>query len=106
MTSSSPVATRTSRSVPPRSSSQIIEAIRTRPEKTFYLQSKKPACFEPFLKLLPKNVILVTTLETNRDEGYDKFSKAPPPSERYQQFKALRLPQEDCDHRAGDGFRC
>ena len=54
---------------------QIIEAIRTRPEKTYYLQSKKPACFEPFLKLLPKNVILLTTLETNRDEGYKKVSK-------------------------------
>jgi uncharacterized Fe-S cluster-containing radical SAM superfamily protein len=73
---------------------RIIDAISTKPDRTFYLQSKKSACFKPFLKLLPKNVILVTTLETNRDEGYDKFSKAPPPSERYQQFRDLDYPRK------------
>lgn len=59
------------------------------PDKTYYLQSKRPACFEPFLTELPPNVILLTTLETNRDTGYEKVSKAPPPSVRYRQFRAL-----------------
>jgi hypothetical protein len=39
-------------------------------------------------------VILLTTLETNRDEGYGDISKAPPPSERYRQFKALKYPRK------------
>jgi len=39
-------------------------------DKTYYYQSKQPAYFEPFLPELPTNVILLTTLETNRDDGY------------------------------------
>ena len=57
--------------------------------KTHYFQSKKPSYFAPFLADFPENVILLTTLETNRDSGYRAVSKAPPPSERYRQFKAL-----------------
>jgi uncharacterized Fe-S cluster-containing radical SAM superfamily protein len=71
---------------------QIIEAIRSNKRKgqTFYLQSKEPACLEPVLGLLPENVVLVTTLETNRDEGYDRISKAPAPSVRFEQFLNLK----------------
>ena len=64
------------------------------PQKIYYLQSKRPAYFEPFLGSLPGNVILLTTLETNRDQGYREISKAPLPSERYQQFKALKYPRK------------
>lgn len=64
------------------------------PGKIFYFQSKKPSYFAPFLTEFPDNVILVTTLETNRDAGYKAVSKAPPPSERYQQFKALKYPHK------------
>ena len=39
-------------------------------------------------------MILVTTLETNRDEGYGAVSKAPPPSKRYAQFKKLEWPRK------------
>ncbi|HBC89258.1 MAG TPA: hypothetical protein DCZ94_20145 [Lentisphaeria bacterium] len=79
---------------------QIIGAIngynRKRPssDKTFFMQSKQPSCLEPFLKLLPTNVILLTTLETNRDAGYNQVSKAPVPSERYRQFLALEYPRK------------
>ena len=59
-----------------------------------YFQSKKPSCFAPFLADFPENVILLTTLETNRDEGYRAFSKAPLPSERYRQFKSLDYPRK------------
>jgi hypothetical protein len=62
--------------------------------KTYFLQSKRPACFEPFLADLPDNVILLTTLETNRDDGYEAISKAPPPSVRYAQFRALKYPRK------------
>lgn len=79
---------------------QIIDAIndynRKHPfaDKTFYMQSKSPSCLEPFLGKLPKNVIILTTLETNRDNGYDKISKAPVPSERYRQLLALKYPRK------------
>ena len=76
---------------------QIINRIKKhneRTNKTFYLQSKEPSCLEPFLSLLPKNVVLLTTLETNRDKGYDKISKAPVPSKRYRQFLALKYPRK------------
>ncbi|MFC1596747.1 hypothetical protein ACFL5Q_02265 [Planctomycetota bacterium] len=78
---------------------KIIERIkqnsrRSRRLKTFYFQSKRPKYFEPFLSEFPDNVVLLTTLETNRDKGYRKISKAPPPSARYQQFKALDYPRK------------
>ena len=74
---------------------RIIQAIKDKGgNQTFYLQSKEPKCFKPFLKMLPKNVILVTTLETNRDKGYRKISKAPRPSKRFKQFKALKYPRK------------
>jgi len=78
---------------PPEFVYEILNAIekhnRRCAYKAYYLQSKRPECLAPFLNRLPPNVILVTTLETNRDEGYEKISKAPLPSVRYQQFKEL-----------------
>jgi len=72
---------------------KIIGVIRKhnikRPDKTYYFQSKRPEYFQWFLEHFPENVILLTTLETNRDAGYDKISKAPVPSDRYQQFLSL-----------------
>jgi uncharacterized Fe-S cluster-containing radical SAM superfamily protein len=73
---------------------RIVEHNRLVPKKTYYLQSKKPAYLASFVNDLPENVILLTTLETNRDAGYDKISKAPVPSVRYEQFKALRYPRK------------
>jgi hypothetical protein len=82
---------------PPSFTRKIIEAVvqyKSKKEKTFYFQSKRPEYFEQFLPLFPKNVILLTTLETNRDAGYEAVSKAPPPSERYRQFKKLEYPRK------------
>ena len=73
---------------------RVTEHSRRAPHKTFFFQSKQPAYFEPFLSLLPASAILLTTLETNRDKDYDKISQAPPPSERYRQFKALDYPRK------------
>lgn len=64
------------------------------PHKRYYFQSKQPEYLEQFLDDFPSNVILVTTLETNRDAGYEEVSRAPGPSERYQQFKDLDWPQK------------
>jgi protein gp37 len=73
---------------------RIKQHSKRRSKKTFYFQSKKPSYFAPFLTEFPENVILVTTLETNRDAGYEDICKAPPPSERYRQFEALKYPRK------------
>lgn len=76
---------------------KIIEAIRNNKRKgqTFYIQSKDPACLKPVLKHLPENkVVLLTTLETNRDKGYKRISKAPLPSVRYKRFLKLDYPRK------------
>ena len=76
----------------------IIQAIkdhnRRKPSKTYYFQSKRPECFESFLNLFRENVIILTTLETNRDDGYENISKAPKPSGRYKQFLKLNYPRK------------
>ncbi|MCJ7813110.1 hypothetical protein MUP95_07330, partial [bacterium] len=77
---------------------KIIQSIKEHnkrcPYKTIYFQSKRPEYFQPFSTQFPDNVILLTTLETNRDSGYRKVSKAPLPSERYRQFLNLRYPRK------------
>jgi protein gp37 len=76
---------------------KIIERIKQHnercPHKTYYFQSKRPSYFVPFLTEFPHNVILLTTLETNRDDNYSAISRAPVPSERYRQFRALEYPR-------------
>ena len=62
----------------------IIDRIRRERKKTFLIQSKNPKTFNR--AVFPKNVILGTTLETNRDELCEKVSKAPKPSQRYKDF--------------------
>ncbi|MFZ4439201.1 MAG: hypothetical protein ACOYOS_12285 [Syntrophales bacterium] len=77
---------------------RIINAVRHHnvrcPDKTYFFQSKKPEYFEQFLSEFPENVILLTTLETNRDEGYGKIAEAPLPSDRYRQLLNLDYPRK------------
>jgi len=77
---------------------RIIDAVKIHnrrcPDKTYFFQSKKPSYFEPFLKEFPGNVILLTTLETNRDEGYREIAKAPLPTDRYRQLLELNYPRK------------
>jgi len=67
---------------------EIIARIRREPDKTFLIQSKNPKTFNRVS--FPDNVILGTTLETNRDDLYDGISKAPKPSCRYQDFLEVK----------------
>ncbi len=82
----------------PAFAAEIIAAVRRKnarcPDKTYYFQSKAPACFAEVLHTLPGNAVVLTTLETNRDKDYDRYSKAPPPSERYEQFRGLDYPRK------------
>jgi hypothetical protein len=83
---------------PPEYTFKIIERIREHnrrcPHKIYYFQSKDPRYFEQFLDYFPYNVVLLTTLETNRDQGYDKISKAPKPSIRFKRFLRLNYPRK------------
>ncbi len=69
---------------------KIIQRIRQESGKTFLLQTKNPAMLDGFV--FPKNVVLGTTIETNRDRGYSLFSKAPLPSQRYKDFLRVSHP--------------
>jgi uncharacterized protein YeaO (DUF488 family)/Uri superfamily endonuclease len=83
---------------PPEFVHRILDRIedhnRRCPHKTYYLQSKQPECLAPFITRLPPNIVLVTTLETNQDDQYERVSLAPPPSVRFQQFKELDWPRK------------
>ena len=71
---------------------KIIKRIEANPNKTFLIQSKNPKTFNRVK--FPDNVILGITLETNRDKGYDKVSKAPKPTQRVKDFMAIDHPQK------------
>jgi hypothetical protein len=74
---------------------QVIKKTEEYPMREFYWQSKNPTCFNQYLKMFPMpDTILLTTLETNRDEGYENISKAPMPSIRYKDFRDLQWPRQ------------
>lgn len=60
---------------------EIITRIRSQPDRTFLVQSKDPGTFDRVV--FPKNVVLGTTLETNKDGLCEGISKAPKPTQRY-----------------------
>jgi DNA repair photolyase len=67
---------------------QILERIKELPDRTFLLQSKNPSVFMNYS--FPSNVLLGTTIETNRDTFYKGISRAPLPSQRYEAMLKLR----------------
>lgn len=64
--------------------------------RTFYFQTKDPKGFNVMLPIIQghDNFVLVTTLETNRDKNYRKYSKAPYPTARAADFAALDWPRK------------
>lgn len=69
---------------------QILNVIRFHRDKWFLIQSKDPATFNR--TALPINVIVGTTIETNRDELYEGISEAPLPSKRYKDLLGVNHP--------------
>ena len=68
---------------------KIMDWIQSKPDKTFLLQSKDPSTFNR-VSTFPENLILGTTLETNRDKLYEGISLAPKPSQRYEDFLEVK----------------
>ena len=64
---------------------QILLRIREQSHKTFFFQSKRPKTFERFI--FPGNVILGTTIESNR--YYPMISRAPRPDIRADDFRKI-----------------
>ncbi|MHA1286054.1 MAG: hypothetical protein ACTSPB_01500 [Candidatus Thorarchaeota archaeon] len=74
-----------------------IDQHKPKKKKTYYFQSKNPAIFNNYMDWFNENtdkVILLTTLETNRNNGYRKISKAPLPIQRYKDFYDLEYPRK------------
>ena len=71
---------------------KIVKRIESQPNKTFLIQSKNPKTFDRVV--FPDNVILGITLETNRDKGYSKVSKAPVPTKRFKDFLKVDHPRK------------
>jgi hypothetical protein len=67
---------------------KIIKRIEKEEDKTFLIQSKDPKTFGRVI--FPENVILGTTIETNRDKY--KISKAPKTSKRFKDFLKIKHP--------------
>jgi DNA repair photolyase len=62
---------------------RILEHLRDYPENTYLFQTKNPKRFFEFdIGDFPKNIILGTTIETNKQNIINKISKAPPVEER------------------------
>ena len=76
---------------------ESIEQHKPRSRKTYLFQSKDPSTFKQYLPWFKEHVDIVqllTTLETNRDKGYELISKAPPPSQRFIDFYNLDYPRK------------
>jgi hypothetical protein len=61
---------------------RIVKRMRLESDRTFLVQSKDPVTFKR-VKRWPKNVVLGTTIETNREDLCTGISKAPSPSQRF-----------------------
>ena len=69
---------------------RILDKIKKESTKTFLIQSKNPSTFGRVS--FPDNVILGTTIETNRDDLCKAIATAPPPSQRYEDFLKIKHP--------------
>lgn len=73
---------------------KIMHRIEQYPDRNFLVQTKNPEKLFSKISSFPDNVSLDVTIETNRDEGYNKVSKAPRPSERFEAYTSFRHPHK------------
>ena len=69
----------------------IMARVRHFPKTRFLTCTKNPAMYNAWPRPLPDNLVIMTTLETNRD---NKYSKAPIPFFRCQNFLAVDHPHK------------
>jgi len=74
-----------------RKTFKIIKENKSNLSRQYYFQSKNPAYLKQFIGEYPSNSILLTTIETNRDNEYGNISNAPKPSIRFNDFFELEF---------------
>ncbi len=82
--------------IPDRWIRKILNYIKKFPNTLFLLLTKNPIRYMDFLNEFPENVILGSTIETNRDNLYvkERISSAPLPSIRYKAMKEISWPMK------------
>jgi len=73
---------------------KVVQVMSRFPKTNFLVQTKCPRMLFSKAGSFPQNVAIDITLETNRDEGYDKISNAELPSKRFQALLDFRHPRK------------
>jgi len=68
---------------------KVLQVVRKSPRATFLFLTKNPGRYQGLLEVMPPNVVLGATIETNRLT--DSISKAPSPGERAIALRAIAL---------------
>ena len=71
---------------------KVTEMMRESPDATFLSLTKNPKNYRGIISILPENVILGTTIET--DIAYPQISRAPAPHQRLNAFRAIKWPRK------------
>ena len=67
---------------------KVLTAVKQSPDSTFLFLTKNPRKYKDFVGLLPCNVVLGVTLESNREYS---ISKAPSPFDRYRSMADIEF---------------
>jgi len=78
------------KNVPSSMIKTIINECARYQDNTYLFLSKNPGRMRSFINMMPRNSILATTIETNRQDIIDKCSHAPTIAERVKGMKSLR----------------
>ena len=73
---------------------RVLEVVRANPRTEFFFLTKNPIRYFEFLDRMPGNATLGATVETSRNEGYERVSRAPKPSERLEAMAELNWPRK------------
>jgi len=76
--------------VPKKYVERILEHTKKFPKTAFLLLTKNPERYLEFEDRIPSNCICGATVETNRDKGYRKISRAPLPTDRLAAMHLLK----------------
>jgi len=71
---------------------KVLEVVRRNPCTRFLFLTKNPRRYFEFIDRMPSNALLGATIETDLDEGYERVSRAPKPSERLRAVAELAWP--------------
>lgn len=72
---------------------KVLDFVRFNPQTVFFLETKNPSGMRCFMDEVPENTIVSVTIETNRYPE-DGVSKAPPPEDRFKEFRRIDHPRK------------